>query len=138
MKSTIQKYSELIVWQRAMDLVESVYRVSKEFPKEELYGLTSQLRRAVVSIPSNIAEGQSRQGSREFICHLSVARGSLSEVETQLMIAHRLRYFTDEHLEALLEKSLEVGRLIHGLSSAVAKRSAATSPTRHSPLATRH
>ncbi len=136
-RSTVQKYSELIVWQRAMDLVEQVYKISRQFPKEELYGLTSQMRKAVVSIPSNIAEGQSRAGSREFLYHLSVARGSLSEVETQLMIAERLGYLEKERLASVLEKSLEVGRLIHGLSSAIAER-CGTPGTRHSSLATRH
>jgi four helix bundle protein len=105
-----------------MDFVQEVYAVTRSFPKEELYGLTSQLRRTVISIPCNIAEGQSRTGSREFLHHLSIARGSLSEVETQLLIAERLGYVDAEHLEPLLEKATEVGRLIHGLSAAISRK----------------
>ena len=89
---TVRKYSELIVWQKAIDFVESVYRVSKEFPRAETFGLTAQMRRAAISVPSNIAEGQSRNSSREFLHHLGIAYGSLSEVETQLVIAERLSY----------------------------------------------
>lgn len=127
--SDVRKYSDLIVWQKAMDLVESVYRVSQLFPREEMYGLTAQIRRSVVSIPSNIAEGQSRKGSREFLHHLSIARGSLSELETQLIIAGRLKYLHEhaveeltEAVEELTEQTLEVGRLIHGLSTAINKK----------------
>jgi four helix bundle protein len=87
-------YKDLIVWQKAMDLTEMVYQATKAFPREELYGLTNQVRRAAVSIPSNIAEGQARQSTAEFRNFLSLARGSLAEVETQLMIAQRLGYLT--------------------------------------------
>src|ERR1041385_1021104 len=85
----VKNYQELIVWQRAMDLVEEVYRISRGFPREEVYGLTSQIRRASVSIPSNIAEGQGRRTTPDFVKHLSIAYGSLREVETQALIAHR-------------------------------------------------
>lgn len=88
----VRNYSELIAWQKAMDLVEAIYKATKHFPREELYGLTSQLRRAGVSIPSNIAEGQGRKSTSEFLHHLSFAYGSLREVETQLVIAGRLGY----------------------------------------------
>ena len=116
------KFTELIAWQKAVDFVVEVYDVSRDFPKTEIYGLTSQVRRGVVSIPSNIAEGQSRNGFREFVHHLGIAYGSLSEVETQLIIAERLRYIDREQLERLLEKAHEVGRLINGLSSAIEER----------------
>lgn len=86
----IRSYRDLVVWQKGMDLVEGVYRVTKAFPKDEVYGLTSQIRRAVVSIPSNIAEGQSRMTSGEFIHFLGIARGSLAELETQIILAQRL------------------------------------------------
>lgn len=105
-----------------MDLVEEVYRASQKFPREEIYGLTAQIRRSVVSIPSNIAEGQSRKGSREFLHHLSIARGSLSELETQLIIAGRLKYLHEEAVEELTAHTLEIGRLIHGLSTAINKK----------------
>ncbi len=87
-----RKHQELKVWQEAMSLVKDIYRVTKEFPREEIYALTSQMRRAAVSIPSNIAEGAARTGNREFLQFLSIARGSLSELETQLIIAGELNY----------------------------------------------
>jgi four helix bundle protein len=83
----VQSYRELIVWQKAMKLVQSIYSLTKDFPKEEVYALTSQIRRAAVSIPSNIAEGQGRDSTKEFLHHLSIAYGSLMEVETQILIA---------------------------------------------------
>ncbi len=82
-----RNYADLIAWQKAMDLVEETYRVSARFPKEEIYGLTSQLRRSAVSIPSNIAEGQGRRTKQEFTHYLSIAYGSLRELETQILIA---------------------------------------------------
>ena len=85
----VKNYQELIVWQKAMDLVEDVYKSSRDFPREEIYALTSQIRRAAVSIPSNIAEGQGRRTTLDFLRHLSIAYGSLREVETQILIAGR-------------------------------------------------
>jgi four helix bundle protein len=99
-----------------MDLVAQVYRVTKLFPKDEIYGLTNQLRRAVVSVPSNIAEGQGRDSTKEFLHHLSMAHGSLCEVETQLLIAQRLEYLTREEADKLASLAASVGRLINGLS----------------------
>ena len=98
-----------------MDLVEAVYRRTSSFPKEEVYCLTSQLRRAVISIPSNIAEGQGRRTTRHFLNFLSIAYGSLLEVETQILIAGRLGYLNDESVTKLNELASEVGRLINGL-----------------------
>ena len=118
----LRDYTELIAWQRAMDFVEAVYQVSRTFPKDELFGLTSQVRRAAVSMPSNIAEGQSRRSTKEFLQFLSVARGSLSEVETQLVISKRLNYLSSDQLSDLQHKSSELGRLINGLSNAIQKR----------------
>jgi four helix bundle protein len=88
----VKNYRELIVWQKAMDLVEGVYKSSKGFPREEVYALTSQIRRAAVSIPSNIAEGQGRRSTAEFLHHLSIAHGSLRETETQILVAARLEF----------------------------------------------
>ena len=113
---TVRNYSELIVWQKAMDLVDGIYAATKRFPKEELYGLTSQVRRAAVSVPSNIAEGQGRKSTNEFLHHLSIAYGSLREVETQILIGGRLHYLEQEEINRLLDLSAEVGRLINGLS----------------------
>lgn len=127
---TVKQYSDLIAWQKAMDLVEGVYQITNGFPKSEVYGLTSQLRRAAVSIPSNIAEGQSR-GSREFVHYLEIAHGSLSETETQIEIARRLGYVDKDRLAGFIQQAAEVGRLIHGLSRSIEKLA-----TGHRALAT--
>lgn len=110
-----KNYRDLIAWQKAMDFVEEVYRVTKSFPKDEQYGLTSQLRRCSVSVPSNIAEGQGRRTNPEFSHRLSIAHGSLCEAETQLMIGGRLGYMKPATLNRLLEQAAEVGRLMTGL-----------------------
>ena len=118
----VRDYTELIAWQKAMDLVEAVYEASRDFPRDEQYGLTGQCRRAAVSIPSNIAEGQGRKSTKEFLYHLSVAHGSLRELETQLAIASRLKYIKVEYFQQLMLRSAEVGRLINGLSNSLSKR----------------
>ncbi len=104
-----------------MDLVEVIYQATKSFPKEEIYALTNQLRRAVVSVPANIAEGQGRFSRKEFHSFLSVAHGSLREVETLMMIAHRLNYLSPKDVTAILELAAEVGRLLQGLMKSVEK-----------------
>lgn len=111
----VQSYRQLVAWQKAMELVKDVYEITKNFPKEEIYGLTSQIRRAAVSIPSNIAEGQGRDSTKEFLHHLSIAYGSLMETETQILIAENLNYLNAEKSNLILEKSAETGRLINGL-----------------------
>ena len=118
-----QNYRDLIAWQKAMDLVETVYSASSQFPADERYGLTSQLRRAVVSVPSNIAEGQGRRTRSEFVHFLSVAHGSLREVETQLLISIRLGYLNVETGEPVLALSEEVGRLVSGLARSLDRSS---------------
>src|SRR5882724_9092785 len=110
----VRSYRELIAWQKAMDLVESVYKITSQFPKEEMYSLSSQLKRAAVSVASNIAEGQGRKSTREFLRHLSIDYGSLVETETQLIIGNRLQFMTEPQLNSLLEQTAEVGRLING------------------------
>ena len=110
-----KNYRELIAWQKAIDLVEMVYAVGRSFPHEEIYGLTSQIRRAAVSIPSNIAEGEGRNSGKEFARFLSIAHGSLREMETQLIIAERLHYIAAGKLQPIIEQCNEVGRLINGL-----------------------
>ncbi len=102
-----------------MDLVELVYKASGRFPREELYALTSQVRRAAVSLPSNIAEGQGRRTTSDFLRHLSIAYGSLREVETQLLIAARLNYITAAQVETIMIKAGEVGRLLNGLMNSL-------------------
>ena len=108
-------YKKLETWQRAMDLVEQIYRATKTFPAEEKYGLTSQIRRASVSIPSNIAEGQCRRRTRAFAHHVSIALGSHGEVETCLELAVRLQFLTKPQCDALDGTIAEVGRLLSGL-----------------------
>ena len=115
----IQTYRDLEVWQRSMDLVEEIYQQTRQFPKEELYGLTSQIRRAVVSVPANIAEGYGRIHRKEYIHHLSIARGSLWEVETLLQLAVRLTYVERNQGMKLWDRLQEVGRLLNGLLRAL-------------------
>jgi four helix bundle protein len=105
-----------------MDLVVECYAASKEFPSEERYGLRAQLRRSAVSIPSNIAEGRGRQGVGGFLYHLSVAYGSLMELETRLLIARRLQYISEERTKVLLERAGEVRRLLAGMIRALKRR----------------
>jgi four helix bundle protein len=106
----VQSYQELIVWQKAIDLVVTVYEVTRLFSREEVFGLTSQLRRACVSVPSNIAEGQGRHSANEFARFLHIAQGLLQEVETQLLIAHRLRYLDKEQYHRRVAHCTEVAR----------------------------
>ena len=108
-------YRDLLTWQKAMGLVTNIYRATRAFPPEGLYGLTNQLRRAAVSVPSNIAEGQARRSRREFHRFLTIARGSLAEIETQLQIAGALGYLGDECVGALLAETGEIGRMLNGL-----------------------
>ena len=117
-----KNYSDLIVWQKAMDLVELVYKATAQFPKEEIYGLTNQLRGAVVSVPSNIAEGQGRGSANDFRRFLSISYGSLREVETQILIAGRLHFLTEPQAERVMSLAAEVGRLINGLSNSLDTR----------------
>jgi four helix bundle protein len=113
--SGLRSFRELVVWQKSVDLAEKVYLATKGFPKEELFGLTSQMRRAAVSIPSNIAEGQSRNSTGEFLQFLGIARGSLAELETQIELARRLGYLTPQQAEALLAECTEIGKTLSGL-----------------------
>ena len=120
-------YRDLIVWQKAMAFVKEIYRTTQSFPTSEMYGLTSQLRRASVSIPSNIAEGQGRSFDKEFGHFISNALGSLMEVETQLLIAHDLGYLTRAQSDQLLNQSSEIGRLANGLLASLKKGASAGS-----------
>ena len=108
-------FQELIAWQKAMALVTAIYRATGDWPREELYGLTSQVRRAAVSIPSNLAEGHGRTGPREFAHHVSIAYGSLCELETQLLIAESLDYSDAEATESLMSRVADVRCLTNGL-----------------------
>lgn len=124
--TVVKRYSDLIAWQKAMDLVQEVYETTKRFPKEETFGLASQMRRSAVSIPSNIAEGHCRTGRREFVHGLSIALGSLGEVETQMLIAHRLGYVDEDSLATFSSLVSETGRIIVGLMNSLEKHAAAS------------
>lgn len=110
-----KRYQDLIVWQKAMELSKEIYRVTRSFPNDERFGLTSQLRRASVSIPSNIAEGQGRLTTGEFKQFLGTARGSVFEVETQIQLASELDYLSAQDTQSLLERTSEVSRMLNGL-----------------------
>ena len=117
--AAIQSYRDLIVWQQAMALAESVYRCSAQLPREETYGLRSQLTRAAVSVPANIAEGQARHGTAEFLHFLGIARGSLAELETLVMLCRNLGYITLEDADSILGSCEEIRRLLAGLIKAL-------------------
>lgn len=110
-----ESFRDLVVWQKSMALATDIYRVTKQFPRGEIYGLTNQVRRAVVSVPSNIAEGKGRLSKREFVQFLARARGSLQEVETQVEISSVLEYLDKEAFVRLSTQCREVGRLLNGL-----------------------
>ena len=113
--SLVKSYRDLEVWQESMRTVQLVYQLTRSFPKEELYGLTSQVRRAAVSIPANISEGQARRSRKEFQHHLSIARGSLAELETELQIATQLQYVKREELVPVWESCQKTGMILNGL-----------------------
>lgn len=111
----IKRYSDLKAWRNGIELVKDVYSITKLFPVNQQYGLKSQLERAAISVPSNIAEGSGRNGTQEFIYHLGIAQGSLYEVETQLVIAFEIGFINQETLDKLFNNTNEIGRMINGL-----------------------
>ena len=121
----LRSYQELVGWQKAIQLVTEIYRATQGFPKQEIYGLTSQIRRAAVSIPSNIAEGQGRISRGEFRQFLGHARGSTFELESQVLIARNLAYLNDKDTDFLLERIREVGRILNGLLTSLDRVSVA-------------
>ena len=110
-------YKSLKFWQKAIDLTAEIYRLTKFLPKDELYGLTNQLRRAAVSIPSNIAEGNARGSTKEYLRFLAIARGSIAEVETQLLICVRLEYLAQENIQTALSLLNEIERMLNSTIS---------------------
>ena len=114
-----ETFRDLVVWQEAMNLVEMIYLQTKSFPKEETYGLTNQIRRAAVSIPANIAEGNARRGRKEYLHFLSMANGSVAELETHILIAERLNYMTKEAASQLQTQIQSVGRLLAALKKSL-------------------
>ncbi len=113
----VSSYKDLLVWQRSMDLVERIYRITSKFPPNEQWGLTSQMRRAAVSVPSNIAEGYGRQATGEYRHHLSIGRGSLLELETQILLCRRLKYLETPDADPLLAEIEELSRMLATLIS---------------------
>ena len=118
----MKSYKELEAWKKSKDLVIGIYSITKNFPKDELYGITSQIRRAAVSIPSNIAEGHGRNHSKETIQYLHISRGSLFEVETLLILSHELGYLKVEEAEIKLANVTECIKIINGLISYFEKK----------------
>jgi four helix bundle protein len=125
-------YKELLVWQKGMSLATDVYRLTAKFPADERFGLVSQMRRAAISVPSNIAEGQARHGTREFLQFLSHASGSLAELETQLLLSVDMKYCAQNDAESIVGLINELQKMISSLRRSL-EGSLATS---HSPLAT--
>ena len=107
-----QNYKDLLVWQKAMELTDEAYRLVKKLPKEELFAISAQMRRSAVSVPSNIAEGHGRQSKKEFSQFLSIAVGSLMELETQILICQRQGYFDENDIQKALSLSEEVSRML--------------------------
>jgi four helix bundle protein len=119
---TVKSYEDLEAWQQAMLLVEKVYRMIEGFPAKKAYHLADQLCRAAVSIPSNIAEGSMRHTTRDYIRFVAISQGSLAEVETQVMIARRLAYITEDSFKDVLETARRTGRLLNGLFQALERK----------------
>ena len=121
-RGEIRHYRDLLVWQKAVDWVDAIYAATREWPKEERYGLISQVTRAAVSVPSNIAEGCARRSTGEFVRFLSIARGSLAEAETQLIIGTRQGYLDQASQKALLDAADEISRMLAGLIAKLEER----------------
>jgi four helix bundle protein len=119
---TVESYRDLKVWQAGMEIGEHAYRLSRSFPKEELFGFTSQIRRASASVPANIAEGYGRQSKGEYIQFLRIAQGSLKELETHLMLAVRVGITTDEAIQPLMAVCDAEGRMLQSLIKALSSR----------------
>ena len=127
-----RRFQQLVVWANAMDFADEVYDVTERWPATEVYRVVDQVRRAAISIPANIAEGQGRRGSKEFAHHLSIAYGSLTEAETLLMIACRRKFIGESEAERLLAQSDEVSRLLQGTIQSL-QRAIANPTTKQRP-----
>jgi len=117
-----RNFRSLRVWQLGMELAEQVYRLSQRFPKQEMYGLTSQIQRAAVSIPANIAEGHARGATKDFLRYLAIAQGSLAELETHLMLAERIKYVTSDLIVPILNQCTKEARMLRSLRSRLRER----------------
>lgn len=118
----INSYQDLTVWQKGMQLAEDCYRLTRRFPREELFGMTSQIRRAAASVPANIAEGWGREGTREYIQFLRVAQGSLKELETHLILSQRVGLVMEGEITATLNLCSEMGKMIRSLIGSLQRK----------------
>ncbi len=119
---SISRFRELKAWQLGMDLTEKVYLLTDSFPRSEIYGLSSQIRRCAVSIPSNLAEGHGRTSAKEFLQFIAIAYGSICELETQILLSHRLKYLDQSNLETVSTLLTETSKTIRGLQKAIRER----------------
>lgn len=119
---SVKSYRNLQVWQKSMDFMENIYGITKDFPKEEIYGITSQIRRAVLSVPANIAEGSSKKSRKEFIRFINISYGSLAEAETFIIAATRLNFLNTTSETKLLEQAAEIGRMLNGLRRSLSEK----------------
>lgn len=119
---SIKNYRDLAAWQHSMSIVKIVYEHTRGFPREEIYGLTSQMRRAATSVPANIAEGSGRGTTKEFLRFIDIANGSLKELETHILIAEQLNFFSPNVVEDLLKKTNEIGRIIYYLKGSLERK----------------
>ena len=117
----INSFRDLRVWQAGMDLVEQVYKLTQGFPIQEVYGLTSQMRRAAVSVPSNLAEGHTREHTKEYLHHISIAQASLAELQTQIEIAGRLQYLEQDAVHQVVEQVTSLSRQLYALRNGLLK-----------------
>jgi len=132
-------YKDLDVWKSSMLLAEEVYKTTREYPVHEQYSITSQIRRSAVSVPSNIAEGATRNSDNEFIRFLYIAQGSLAELETQLILSQKLNYITPEQLQTLINQKDQTAKMIYGLINYNKRKITTKKPTtNHQPPTTNH
>jgi four helix bundle protein len=118
----VRSYKDLQVWSQALDFGVEIYRLTRDFPREEIYGLRAQIRKAATSVALNLAEGHSRSGTKEFLHFLSIAQGSLAETETLLMFSRRLGYMNDQETDSLIRQAEEIGRMLCGLQRTLHRR----------------
>ena len=119
---SVSRFRELKAWQLGMDLAERVYLITDSFPKSEIYGLTSQIRRCAVSVPSNLAEGHGRNSAKEFLQFIAISFGSICELETQILLSHRLKYINSQDYDTVLALLIETSKTIRGLQKAIKER----------------
>jgi four helix bundle protein len=131
---SIRSYRDLVAWQKAIALAKAVYIACESFPKNETYGLSSQVKRSVVSVAANLAEGHSRETTRDFLRFINIAYGSLSETETHLILANELGMISMQSLEDMLEQSAEIGRILNGLSRSLKEKLTDPRPLTPEPL----